>query len=66
MVPHVTTPSFLALDTSFEALRDVQPYVALIAGLLSHPTPLSAPLYIQKCLSHVVGQYSGLLKLETS
>jgi hypothetical protein len=66
MVTHyVPISSLLASDSSAEALRDVRSHVALIAGLHSHPTPLSAPPNMEKCLSHVIGYYSGLINLET-
>jgi hypothetical protein len=50
-------------DSSTEALRDVRPHVTLVAGLLSHPTPLPAPPEIERCLSRVI-EYFRLLSLE--
>jgi len=61
--PHVPISSLLVSGCGVEALRDVRHHVTLISGVLSHPTPLSAPPDIKKRLSHVIG-YSGLLNLE--
>lgn len=60
MLPWPPIPSLLRVDSdSSEALRDVRPHVALVSGLLSRPTPLSAPSEIEHCLSHVI-EYFGL------
>ena len=65
MPPRIPISSLLDSNCSAEALRGVQPHVILVAGLLSCPTPLSAPPEIEDCLSRVI-KYFGLLNLETS
>ena len=68
MPPRIPISSLLNSDgepDSGEALRDVQPHVALVSDLLSCPNPLSMPPEIQHCLSRVVG-YLGLKSQEFS
>jgi len=65
MPPHIPISSLLDSDCSASALRDIQPHVTLVAGLLSRPTPLSVLPEIEDCLSHVI-EYFRLLNLEPS
>ena len=65
MPPRIPISSLLDSDCSAEALRDIRPHVTLVAGLLSRPTPLSAPPEIEDCLFRVI-EYFGLPNLEPS
>ena len=65
MPPQIPISSLLDSDCSAEALRDIQPHVTLVTGLLSCPAPLSVPPEIEDCLSCVI-EYFGLLNLEPS
>ena len=65
MPPQIPISSLLDSDCSAEALRDIQPHLTLVVGLLSRSTPLSAPSEIKDCLSRVI-EYFGLPNIEPS